>query len=293
MFRRLPNEPFVHFLVLGFLIFGAYLWLNPKEQERGEGNADDRIVIDQQQVDHLKELWSGQWKREPDAGELRAILDRHLRQEIFYREALRMGLDRNDEIIKRRLSQKMEAVADDLGALMRPPTDAQLEQYFHEHADFFTVPRSYALRQVLFLPDETNLEAGMNQTLDSLRRGADLPSQRMDKLGVPCDWPLTSVRELENAFGEEFTRVLDRLPVNEWAGPVRSGYGQHLVFILSRQEPALPRFDDVRDLVAREYKYRSELKSQEAVFEELLAKYKVSITAQDIPEEVKSSFVSQ
>jgi peptidyl-prolyl cis-trans isomerase C len=290
MIHRLAREPFVHFVALGFLIFAAYFSL------RGGGDrksGENWIVIDQQQIDHLKNLWNLQWKREPDTSELRAILDRHLRQEVFYREALRMGLDRNDEIIKKRLSQKMEAVANDLSTLMRPADDEHLEAYFHQREGFFKLPRCYALRQVLFLDDEKDVEAGMETTLGSLRQGAEIPRDRLDRLGVSCDWPLTPVHDLENAFGEDFTRALDKLPVGQWAGPVRSGYGWHLVFIETRQEPRLPEFEKVRDFVAREYEYQSELEAQEEVFKELLAKYEVSITAQNIPAEVKSSFVSQ
>jgi peptidyl-prolyl cis-trans isomerase C len=291
MIPRLIKEPFVHFVAIGALLFGLYQFrenLRPAET----GAAEGLIVIDQQEFDHLKELWKIRWKRDPSPSDIQALLDRHLRQEVFYREALRMNLDHNDEIIKKRLSQKMEAVANDLSTLTQPPTDERLKAFFHDHADFFKLPRAYELRQVLFLANEADVEARMKETLAALRDGGEIPPDRNSKAALANDWPLTSVHDLDNGFGGDFTRSLEELPSGEWSGPIRSGYGWHLVFITTKQEPMLPDFAAVRDYVAREYDYRSEMESQDRVFRELLAKYQVSITANDVPANIKSNFVS-
>lgn len=281
---RLLREPFVHFLALGALIFGVYAWLNGGQATQDN---DDRIVIDQGELDHLKSLWKLQWKRDPEPSDVAAIIDRHLRQEVFYREALKMNLDHNDGIIKKRLAQKMEAIADDLSTLMRPPTDEQLREYYESRADFFKLPKAYAFKQILFLPDETK---GMEATLVSMRQGADVPRDRMNKLSVPVEWSLTSVGDIENAFGGEFSGALDNLPLGEWSGPVQSGYGSHLVFVEQKEEPRVPDFEDVRDYVAREYEYRSVLETQDQVYRELLDKYEVRITAEDVPAEIMAEF---
>jgi peptidyl-prolyl cis-trans isomerase C len=281
---RLLREPFVHFLVLGALIFGAYAWL---DGGRATQNSDNRIVIDQGELDHLTSLWKLQWKRDPAPSDVAAIIGRHLRQEIFYREALKMNLDHNDGIIKKRLAQKMEAIADDLSTLMRPPTDKQLRQYYKSRADFFELPKAYDFKQILYLPDETD---GLEATLITMRRGADVPRDRMNKLSVPVEWSLTSVGDIDNAFGEGFAGALDDLPVGEWSGPVQSGYGSHLVFIEQKEGPRVPDFEEVRDYVAREYEYRSVLETQDQVYKELLDKYEVSITAENVPAEIRAEF---
>jgi peptidyl-prolyl cis-trans isomerase C len=286
---RLLKEPFVHFVLIGALLFALY---RANEEPRAAEGGENRIVIDQQDYDHLKELWKIRWKREPAPSDIRALLDRHLRQEVFYREALRMNLDHNDEIIKKRLSQKMEAVANDLSTLTQPPTDERLKAFFHDHADFFKLPRAYQLQQVLFLSSEEEVEARMEETLAALRDGGEIPPDRRNKAALANDWPLTSVNDLGNAFGGDFTRSLDDLPAGTWGGPIRSGYGWHLVFIETRQDSVLPDFEAVRDYVAREFDYRSEMESQDRVFQELLGKYQVEITADDVPEEVKSNFVA-
>jgi len=290
LIARLAREPLVHFLLLGGLIFAAYFWLNPGATGEPE---DDRIVIDQQQLDHLKGLWAAQWKRDPAPSDVAAIIDRYVRQEVFYREGLRMGLDRNDEIIKKRLAQKMEGVANDLATLMRPPTDEQLEAYFRSREDFFTLPAAYAFRQVLFLPDEKDGQSHIEATLASMRQGAPIPADRLNKLALPAEWPLTLVNDLDNAFGGDFTRSLERLPVGEWSGPIRSGYGWHLVFLESKQGPTLPDFASVRDYVAREYEYQSVLKAQDDVYRELLGNYRVDITAADVPPDVTARLAGQ
>jgi peptidyl-prolyl cis-trans isomerase C len=282
------RDPLVHFFLIGALLFSAYHWL----EKPGENVKENRnqILINQADLDHLTSLWKLQWKREPAPHDVEAIIDRYLRQEVFYREALKMNLDHNDEIIKRRLAQKMEAVANDLSTLMKPPTEERLRDYYHSREDFFTLPRAYALKQVLFLSDEP--AEHIESTLESLRQGEPIASDRKNKLSLPEEFSLTSVNDLHNAFGGDFVDSLDKLPVGEWAGPVQSGYGRHLVFIEDKQEPQLPAFEDVRDYVAREYEYQSVLDSQDQVYENLLAKYEVVITADIPPATIKNGLAN-
>jgi hypothetical protein len=281
---QLARAPLLHFVVLGTLIFAAYHWL---DSDRTARNEEHRIVIDQAKLDHLKNLWKLQWKRDPAPSDVAAIVNRHIRQEVFYREALKMKLDHNDGIIRKRLAQKMEAVANDLSTLMRPPTDEQLKEYLRSRVDFFRLPKAYAFKQVMFLPDERD---GVEPTLASMRQGGAIPKDRLNKLSVPAQWSLTSVDRLDNAFGREFADSLDELPVGEWSGPVRSGYGWHLVFVERKEEARVPDFEEIREYVAREYEYRTALETQDLVFRELLEKYEVDITAGDVPANIKAEF---
>lgn len=290
MLERLIREPFVHFVALGAVIFVAYFWLNQEQ------DSDHRIVVDQQDIDHLVNLWKLQWKREPAPSDVQALLDRHVRREVFYREALRMNLDHNDEVIKKRLAQKMEAVAIDLSALMQPVTEERLREFFHSRPDMFRLPQAYAFRQVLFLTQElpdSQLDAEIQNALSALRQDGEIPTARRQKLSISNHWPLTSQQELGNAFGSDFAQGLEELPTGQWAGPVHSGYGWHLVFIEEKQMSRIPEFEQVRDLVARQYEYESGMKAQDRVFEELLSKYQVQITAGNIPDEINLSFTEQ
>lgn len=280
MLQKLVREPLVHFLGLGALIFVGWFWLHPPEPSA------DEIVIDQRGLDHLVTLWKAQWKREPSPADVKAIIDRHVREEVFYREGLRLKLDRNDKIVKRRLAQKMEAVANDLGSLMKPVTDADLRRYLVEHDDLFRVPASYAFRQVLFLPAEM---AQAEATLAALRKGGAIPEAMYERLGVPNAWSETPAPDLANAFGDDFPDELAKLPVGQWSGPIASGYGLHLVHLERRDAPDLPDFESVKPYVKREYEYQAQLAAEDAAFEDLARRYTIRVTARDVPGEVRSS----
>jgi len=286
MIRQILREPLLHFLVLGGLVFGLWSWAAPRQ---AAGPADMVIAIDQAQLDHLETLWKAQWKVDPALRDVAAILDRHLRQEVFYREALRMGLDKDDDIIRTRLAQKMEAVSSDLGLRMQPPTEDQLRAFLAAGPDLFTLPAAYAFRQVLYLPSEAQ-DGRIAATLASLRSGGEVPADRRSKLSVPRDWPLTPVPALDNAFGGDFAASLADLPVGSWAGPVRSGLGLHLVEVTESCPAHLARFEDVRDEVARQYQYYAVLDAQDRMFRELLATYRVEFTAKGIPESVLQDY---
>jgi hypothetical protein len=287
MLRQIAREPLVHFLVLGGLLFAAWAWVAPQQTA---GSGDDVIVVDQARLDHLKTLWKAQWKRDPAPQDVAAIIDRHVRQEVFYREALRMGLDQDDEIIRTRLAQKMEAVASDLSTLMEPPTEDQLRAFHAERPDLFTLPQAFAFRQVLYLPSEA-ADNKLKVTLASLRSGGEVPPDRLRKLSVPLDWPLTPAQTLEHSFGGGFADALSKLPVGRWSGPVRSGLGLHLVQVTESQPAKLAPFKEIRDFVARQYEYYSVLEAQERMFRELLDKYEVRISAEGVPKTVMQEYV--
>ena len=200
----------------------------------------------------------------------------HVRKEVFYREGLRLNLDKNDEIIKRRLAQKTEAVAGDLSRLMKPATDDDLRAFLRDHPELFRVPQSYAFQQVLFLPTERRQAAA---TLASLRGGGSVPATSEARLGVPNVSPETTSIDLANAFGDGFPAQLAALPLGEWAGPVESGYGLHLIRIDRRDAAHMPDFAAVKSLVQREYEYQAQLNAEDATFQSPLANYKVRVTA--------------
>lgn len=282
--KAIVREPLLHFLLVGGLVFGAYSWVTPDAQAESDNEV---ILIDQAELDHLKTLWKAQWRRDPNPEDVAAIIDRYLRQEVFYREALRMNLDHNDQIVKKRLAQKMEAVANDLSTLMQPPTDERLRAYFHEHEAFFTLPQAYAFKQLLFAPDTS--EEHLKQTLASLRENAEVAAS-MNTSSLPFEWELDTETTIESSFGGGFSKALASLPVGEWVGPVRSGLGWHLVYLEQNQPEHLPPFESVRDFVARQFEYYAVLEAQEQVFDELIGKYEVRISAGDVPDAILNEF---
>ncbi|MDC3189102.1 peptidylprolyl isomerase [Pseudoalteromonas elyakovii] len=280
MIKKVVKDPLIHFIVIGAVLFWAYFSF--VENSNTATDDDSHIVIDQQELDHLTSLWKLQWKKEPQTKDLKAIIDHYLRQEVFYREAMKLNLDHNDAIIRKRLAQKMEAVANDLSTLMSPPTDEVLKDYFQSNQSLFMLPPAVQFEQVLFLESEHNLEAEIAQVLTNLRRDQNIPATRSQKLSVSNSWELTAHNIIDNSFGKSFTKALNSAPLNTWFGPVDSGYGKHLVRVSHRQDATLPDLEHVKEYVAREYEYQSVLQAQEKIYRDLLENYTVTITA-DIP----------
>jgi hypothetical protein len=281
---KILKEPLVHFLLLGGLIFGYFYLFN------SESESENTIVIDDVEYEYLLSLWKNQWKREPNEQDIKAFIDQYLRQEVFYKEALALGLDHNDIIVKRRLAQKMEAVSNDLNAMLKPPTDADLREFYESNDSLFLLPPTYSFRQVLFTNQESNWQQELTSMQVALQSGQDIPKARSLKLSISNEWKNSPLNEINKAFGGDFAFKLDSLPLNQWVGPISSGFGQHLVFISEKNESQLADFDLVKSYVEKEYEYLTELEMQEQVYRDLLEKYQVKITSSQVPEAIKKSY---
>jgi len=267
--RRLLREPLVHFLLLGILLFVAYGWLNSAGFA-----AKDEIVVSRSQVDGLVMQFEKVWQRAPTAEERQALVDSWVRDEIFYREALAMGLEQGDPVVRRRLSQKIQFIMD-TGADAGPPTDAELQGWLDTHADRYAIPTGYSLRQHFFDP------ARHGQDLDAVvERARRALAAGRKAAGDPTMLPAALVgraADVERAFGPEFEQALQTLPVGGWQGPVRSAYGVHLVELESRTDGRPATLSDVRPEVARDYLQSASEAAQEAYYRDLRAKYAVRV----------------
>ena len=145
--KRWLREPLVHFLVLGAALFLFYEW-----RGGGGGPGSSRIVIGSGQIEHLAAGFARTWSRPPTEAELKGLIDDWVREEIATREAMAMGLDRDDTVLRRRLRQKLEFLVEDAAAAA-PTTDAELEAWLGEHADSYAVPPEITLRQVFVSPE--------------------------------------------------------------------------------------------------------------------------------------------
>lgn len=282
--RDLLKEPLLHFVIIGFLIFGLYSVVN---EESGQENI---IVIDDAEYDYLLGLWKNQWQREPNEDDIRAFIDQYLRQEVFYKEALAMNLDHNDLIVKRRLSQKMEAVSNDLNAMVKSPTEKDLQKFYEANKSLFLEPQKFTFRQVLFLNEENNLEQEIEKSREILGKTSVIPAPRRTKLSLPNDWEDISISEVQKAFGNDFANALNSAPLNKWVGPIASGFGQHLVFISFKGETYIPDYNEIKPYIQKEYEYQTELETQEQVYLDLLEKYEVKITSESVPQKIKKSY---
>jgi hypothetical protein len=275
MFKRFIRQPLVHFLVLGALMFLWSAW-----QGGGGGAGSNRIVITPGVVDYLASGFHRTWRRAPNELELKGLIDEHVKEEIAAREALDMGLDRDDIVIKRRLRQKLEfLLVDDAAAVT--PTDAELKAWLDKNPDAFRVEPQLAFRQVLLRREQrgASLAADATKLLGRLREGGtEVATQNLgDASMLPAESPLEPLREVARTFGQDFADALIKLPSGQWIGPVESSFGLHVVFVRERTNGAAADLAVVRPQVEREVLAERRKAAVQALYERLLVKYSVSI----------------
>jgi hypothetical protein len=283
MLRRLASEPLVHFLVLGLGLFVLYALFG-----RGEEVRDNRIVVTTAQIERLAALWERQWRRPPTAQELTGLIESHIREEVLYREAQAIGLDRDDTVIRRRLAQKIEFLAQDL-ALQGTPPEAELRAFFGANSDKFSVPGRLSFSHVYVNRDRRGVEAegDAQEILASLRGGAN-PRQQGDRFMLQGHYALRSRDEVARELGTVFADAVFELPVGDWHGPVESGYGLHLVRVEEREEGYLPEFAAVRDRVETEYTSVKRRETNEAFYAKLREGYEI-VVEEPAPEQQTST----
>lgn len=268
---RLWREPLVHFLLIGavlFLLFGL-----------GQGAAvktPNRIVVDAGQVEQLRAQFARTWLRPPTEDELIGLVRERVRDEVYYREALAMGLEQDDPQIRRRLRQKLEFILEDLSA-EPPPGDEVLGAFLRQHTEKFAVEPQISFRQVYLNPSKhADLAADAKAMLGRLNSGA-----APDAIGDPTMTPDTYTRattfEINRSFGEAFARELLQLPQGAWTGPVLSGLGAHLVFVSERVPGRLPELSEVRKEVEGAYLAQRRQALRDANYKKLLARYQVVV----------------
>jgi len=272
LIRRLLREPLLHFLLLGALLFLAYGWLN-----RAGLAAPDEIVVSQSQVEGLVMQFERVWQRAPTVEERQALVNSWVRDEVFYREALAMGLEQDDPVVRRRLSQKVQFILD-TGSESAAPTDAELQAWLDANPDRYRVEATYALNQHYFDPARhgERIESIVAQAQRALAAGRPATG---DPTMLPAKLEGRAA-DVERQFGAEFEQALRTLPVGGWQGPVRSAFGLHLVELTARTDAREASLADVRPEVARDLMEARAESAQEALYQDLRAKYEVRIESE-------------
>jgi hypothetical protein len=273
--KRLLQEPLLHFLLLGAGLFVAYSLIP------GSGGGEPgKIVITQGQLESMVVGYARTRQRPPTVEELKGLIRDRVREEVYYREALALGLDKDDLIIRRRLLQKMAFLTDDLVAQV-PPTDAELEAYLQAHPDQFRVEPRFTFRQLFLDPEKhgAHLARDAAQLLGQLNQagGRAAESARGDPLMLEHRFDALPASEVGRQFGRAFADRLGELAPGRWQGPVESSYGMHLVLVSQRVEGRLPALAEVRDAVSREWTNARRLEESERKYADLLKRYSVIV----------------
>lgn len=274
MLQRALREPLVHFLVLAGGIFLAYRLLDASPQV-----TPDRIEIGAARIEQLAGLYAKTWQRPPTAAELKGLVDEYVKEEIYYREALALGLDKDDTVIRRRLRQKMEFLLNaDFETLQ--PSDAELNEYLKANAEQFRVEPMLAFQQIFVSREKhgAKVEDETRAILEMLRRapGTD-PTTVGDQTLLPPTFPLTTISAIGQTFGSAFAKDLQKIASGQWDGPILSSFGLHLVRIVERKEERVPPLAEIRSAVVREFTNAKRKAMEQERFETLLRQYPVVI----------------
>jgi peptidyl-prolyl cis-trans isomerase C len=243
---------------------------------RDQRAKESRIVVTDGDVERLRQIWDTRSSRPPTDAEIAGLIEEHIHDEVLYREALRLGLDRNDQVIRRRLVQKMQFVARSGRDLDTPPED-ELEAWFEQHRDDYRTGQRLSFLHVYFNPDQPDAEGRAASVLAGLRsgRGADWAAEQGDRFLLEMRYGGESVEEIARLFGAEFAESVETLEDGKWEGPIRSGYGWHLVLVEERTPETSPELADVRSLVERDVRANRLREAEEQYYNELRSKYEI------------------
>ena len=243
----LLKEPLLHFLLIGMLLFLLYGKVAPTS---AEGN---RITVSRGAMAGLATQFQATWSRPPTPVELQGLVDSYVRDEILFREGVALGLVKDDPVIKRRVRQKLEVLIEEEGK-SGGASDAELSAYLSSNAAKFQMPPVLSFEQVLFDPARygDQLESAVSASLAALNKGATPESQGKGSM-LPARVENLPLDLVVRDFGEEFGKALESAPVGQWTGPVRSGFGVHLLRISERKPGYVPSLDEARKAVTREW----------------------------------------
>ncbi len=273
--RRLVREPLFHFLVLGAVMFAVY-----GLRTRNKVAKPAEIVVTQGAIENLVTGFTRTWQRPPDEKELQGLLRDYVRQEAAYREAVVLGLDRDDMVVRRRLQQKLEFLSNELteGA---QPSDAELQDFMLAHIDSFKSEPRFSFRQIYFNPQ---LRGGnTHRDAARIREKLQHAGQRGNTMSLGDPFLLEQsfndvcLSDVRKTFGERFASGLTSLQLAEWQGPIDSGYGTHLVFLDQRSEGRVPSLAEARDQVRREWLDAKRRETTDKFYQALLSRFTIRI----------------
>ena len=275
LLRRLLREPLAHFLVLGALVFGMFQFAADRSDVQ-----DGKIVVTRGKIEQLVTGFSRTWNRPPTRPELDGLVEDYIRDEVLYREALAMGLDKDDTIVRRRMRQKLEFLTSDASAIVAP-TEQDLQRWLNRNPDMFRVEPAIAFSQIYFNPVRPGEPAFTvaSKALAQLGRAGERSTFTGlgDATMLPGEMALSSVGEVGRVFGDDFARQVAQLTPGHWTGPVQSGYGWHLVRVSEHTEGGSRPLSEVREAVQREWQAARSREVVDSTYGKLRGKYTVVV----------------
>ena len=270
--KRLFSEPLVQFLILGMLLFllTSYIRQHRDKQSR-------EIIVDNERIGMMVMNYKTQTGDLPNKQQLDAMIDNYIREEISYREAKKIGLDKDDEIIRRRLSQKFNFLQTDLTEAAQP-SDKDLKQFYTQHPELFQTDAKVSFSHIYFSADNSTDNIAKQKALTVLQLLKNSKLQRAPEKGnrFPLQYDYTDQAsiDVQQNFGDKpILQELFKAPLHTWIGPVLSGYGWHLIFISKRNNAAAIPFESIKEEVKTKWLEEAKSAQNKKVFDQLNEKY--------------------
>lgn len=279
------KDPFLHFLIGGAILFFVLRGNQPEDADTGDRSRE--IVITEGRMSQLVEIFQKTWQRPPTGQELQGLIDDFVQEEIYYREAIALGLDRDDTVIRRRMRQKIEFLSNDL-ADPGDPGDEVLQAWYEENPDPYREDPRYTFHQVYLDPDKhTDIESAAESLRKQLKElPSDSPDDALAELSdglrmVPPSLVDRSETQIARELGQDFAASLADLSSDKWVGPIRSGFGFHLVRIDEKTPGRQPELADVRPQVLRDWNAERRREGNDQFYESLFHRYTITFENAD------------
>lgn len=276
--KNVFKEPLFVFLLLGGAMFVLFQQVSNNYQP---DNAE--IVVTERQIQSLLLNFKKVWQRSPSEKEVDGLIQNHIREEVLYREALAMGLDKDDGIVRRRLSQKMKFISEDLASLDKPE-EQELQAFLAAHADDYRQPSQFSFRQI-YLNTSKRGESAQSDAITLLAKlkAQDTNAKSLgDPMMVKHQFNLETEREIKRVLGAKFLQSLNDIPTGSWQGPISSGFGLHLVRVDQRIEGKASELKEVRDQVVRDWESKKRNLTNEMFYENLRKHYTVTVESEKL-----------
>ena len=271
--RKLIREPLVHFLVAGVVLFALNAWLSRHERVW----ASHHVKLTSNEIQRLREMWAVQWGRLPDPKETDQIVSDYIREEVLYREALALGLDQGDTIVRRRLAMKMDFLLSDQAAQLHP-SEADLRQFYAAHRAKYQDPARLSFTHIFFSHDRRKSpEQEARELLPKLANSSAAAENRGDRFPYASEYISKDEDQINRDFGPGFAQKIFQSPIGVWLGPFESGFGYHLVFVSIRTAPVAIDFANVRDQVLKDYVEELRRNEHEKAYQAVRHRYSIEV----------------
>ena len=272
----MKKSPLIHIILFGCLL-GVVLVV-----AFGRPSAVDdatRVVITADDIVQLRAGWMRTWQREPTAAELRGQLERFVHDEVLYREAVRLGYDKDDALIRHTLKLKMEFLGEAQAQEIEPGVE-EMQAYYTMRKDRYRVPAKVSFVHVYFSTDKRSAQsqADAEQALETLRAGNPELSALSgvgDRFMLKTHYVGQDERDLRGSFGDAFAQQIITLEPETWQGPIKSVYGLHLVKVYDRQQAYLPEIDLIKTKILDDMDLENRKAAKELFYTEILRNYQV------------------